>query len=288
MEPKDIEVEIDTQLGRGACGVVNRAVHRPTGTLLAIKCVRVEEREKREQLMTDLQSLLKLQNSANLVHLYAAYFHKQSGRVHVALELMDLGSLQDFLRFLPPTGFMEPIAAEIFCQTASGLRHLHAHRQIHRDIKPGNILLNSLGEVKIADFGISKSLDSTAGICDTFVGTATYMSPERATGATYSVSADIWSLGIVLYELASGHFPFPRRSSFPALFDFLCNKPEPRLAPEGHSEGVRSAVERCLQRSPEKRASAGELCESGFCSIACGRQDLATYLVGLKSIEGHS
>lgn len=263
-------------MGRGACGIVLRGVHKPTLTPLAIKAVQVTDKSKRTQLMNDIASLVKAQNCQYLVQLYAAYFHKQSGRVHVALELMDMGSLEDVIR-RKRGAFPEEIVSAIMYQVFSGLSFLHhSHKQLHRDIKPGNILLNSRGEVKLSDFGISKTLD-TSNFCDTFVGTATYMSPERAVGQDYSFSADIWSAGIVLYEMAAGKFPFPTTTNFPALFDHLCNKPEPRLitcSPE-----LSSLIETCLQRDPKLRPPANELLIHPF-FLECGidLQALASWL----------
>ena len=253
-------------MGRGACGIVYRGLHRPSNTLLAIKAVQVHDKSKRAQLMNDIQSLIKVQNCTHLVQLYAAYFHKESGRVHVALELMNRGSLEAILR-KGVSPFPESVVATIIQGVLQGLEFLHAHKQVHRDVKPGNILLNSLGEVKLSDFGISKTLDNTANICDTFVGTATYMSPERAVGQDYSFSADIWSVGLVVYEIASGKFPFPATTNFPALFDYLCNKPEPRLVGPVYSSDLCSVVEMCLQREPQTRASARDLLSHAFFNL---------------------
>jgi serine/threonine protein kinase len=100
-------------------------------------------------------------------------------------------------------------------QILSGLAHLHrVVKQVHRDIKPDNILVNRNGEVKLTDFGISKCLDATLMMCNTFVGTMNYMSLERMEGGKYSYPGDIWSLGIILLEMGSGVYPFPMSNNY--------------------------------------------------------------------------
>ena len=106
--------------------------------------------------------------------------------------------------------------------------------QVHRDMKPGNILLNSRGEVKISDFGLSAELDSTKEMCATFIGTHAYMSPERLGGKPYSFASDIWSLGITLVECALGQFPYTAYtgSNYFVLLSQILNDPPPQLPPE--------------------------------------------------------
>jgi serine/threonine protein kinase len=168
--------------------------------------------------MNDIEALIKAQCSDNLVKLYTAFVNKKSGRlfnwlgfdlfsvsVHVVLELMDLGSLADMKRsMVSKDPIPEDIIANITLQMVTGLTALHGAHQLHRDIKPQNILINTEGWVKLTDFGIAKELDNTAALAQTFVGTSTYMSPERATGQPYSYQADVWSIGLVVYELATG------------------------------------------------------------------------------------
>lgn len=238
--------------------------------------------------MNDIRALIAAQDCEYLVQLYAAYFHPRSGRVHVALELMNLGSFQDVLHSLRvhaghPVGIPEKVIAVITYQIVQGLLFLHRHKYIHRDLKPGNILLNTLGAVKLTDFGISKSIDNTANICATFVGTAIYMSPERAIGQDYSFSADIWSLGMVLIELATGEFPFPKTHSFPVLFDYLCNQPEPRLDHLKFSTEFQDFVSGCLQRDPTKRASLIELLHHPFLAHADSAEQRTVFRAWLDS-----
>lgn len=256
IDPSDIEVDQTNLLGRGAGGIVAMGKHTPTGVQLAIKVVRVEDKAKRSQLINELHNLLRVTKSQFLIQLYAAYMHKDTGCVHIALEYMDYGSLTDLKHKVPFVP--EHILALVMMQILEGLKALHLAYVVHRDVKLGNILFNSRGVVKVTDFGISKKLGDHA-MCDTFVGTATHMSPERVLGEDYSYAADIWSLGLCVYELASGQYPYGSIASFPVLFDNLCNKDEPRLSSEKYSSAICEFIELQLQRHPAKRATAIQL-----------------------------
>eukprot|EP00929_Paragymnodinium_shiwhaense_P047156 TRINITY_DN23923_c0_g1_i1.p1 TRINITY_DN23923_c0_g1~~TRINITY_DN23923_c0_g1_i1.p1 ORF type:complete len:341 (-),score=56.94 TRINITY_DN23923_c0_g1_i1:231-1253(-) len=253
----DIEVDNSNLLGRGAGGTVVRGVHKQSGMPLAVKVVRVEDKAKRYQLLNDLRLLLRISKSAFLIQLYAAYVHKDSGCVHVALEYMDYGSLQDLrkkVKMVP-----ENMLALVIIQILEGLKVLHLNYFVHRDVKLGNVLVNSKGCVKVTDFGISKKLDESDIVCGTFVGTGTHMSPERILGEDYTFPADVWSLGLCVMELASGQYPYGNVSAFPVLFDNLCNKPEPRLPAGRFTEALCNFVLKCLKRKPGDRATVIEL-----------------------------
>ena len=105
--------------------------------------------------------------------------------------------------------FMESKVIYFLQELASALRYCHEDLRImHRDIKPANILLDQLGTLKLADFGLSKSLDPSTDLAKTYVGTPLYMSPEQCAGQPYSFSADMWSLGVVAYELMALRSPW--------------------------------------------------------------------------------
>jgi len=126
------------------------------------------------------------------------------------MEYMDKGSLDGIYKAIGPIDI--DVVGKVALAVLEGLTYLYdVHRIIHRDIKPSNILFNSRGQIKICDFGVSGELINS--IADTFVGTSTYMSPERIQGAQYTVKSDVWSLGISLIELALGRFPFSEDSS---------------------------------------------------------------------------
>lgn len=258
MSAQDIELDRKHSLGCGSSGMVQAGIHRPTGTRVAVKTVKVDLREKREQMLQEILGLIRAAGCPYLVQWYAGFVAKDTGIVHVVLELMDLGSLADLRRRLNGAGVPPDHLACVAAQILRGLQHLQTRRLLHRDVKPENVLHNLAGEVKLTDFGISKDLNTTVGVAATFVGTANYMSPERARGEDYSFRSDVWSAGMVVYELATGKYPFPTKS-FLELYEFLCVRPEPRLDEDVFPPLLGDFVTQCLTRDVERRPDAATL-----------------------------
>jgi serine/threonine protein kinase len=281
----DIDINDGVTLGAGACGVVMKGIIKSSGLPVAIKTIKVDDKGKREQLLNEILGLVSVEGCPNLVQWYAAFCNKRTNAVHVALEFMDRGSLADLKNRVRPkvdaSGVFVP-ARELACisrQIMIGLDHLHNRRLLHRDIKPENILHNAIGEVKLTDFGIAKDLDATIAVAGTFVGTVTYMSPERCLGEEYSLASDIWSVGMVIYELASGRYPFTNIESFPALFEQLCDKPEPTLDPALFPPELCYFVKCCLTRDLAQRPETRILAQDVFVTqCPCTQAELATYL----------
>jgi len=121
-------------------------------------------------------------------------------------------------------------------------------KTIHRDLKPGNILINYQGQVKLTDFGISKELVATANLSQTFVGTSAYMcnlirSPERIEGQQYSKNSDVWSIGIIIIEMATGKNPYPLNASPVELVEWIVHKPVPAIPTNlGYSSNLQNFV----------------------------------------------
>lgn len=139
---------------------------------------------------------------------------------------------------------------------------------MHRDIKPSNILVNSRGSIKLCDFGVSGELINS--IADTFVGTSTYMAPERIQGEKYTVKSDVWSFGLTIMELAIGKFPFAASEqlsdaeSAPAgildLLQQIVHEPAPRLPKsDAFPQILEDMIQKCLYKEPEKRPTPQEL-----------------------------
>ncbi|GAB2217052.1 hypothetical protein Droror1_Dr00000210 [Drosera rotundifolia] len=163
--------------------------------------------EKRQQLLTEIRTLCEAPCCQGLVEFYGAFYTADSGQISIALEYMDGGSLADILKFHKQ--IPEPVLSSMVRKLLHGLSYLHGVQHlVHRDIKPAHLLVNLKGEPKITDFGISAGLENSMALCATFVGTVTYMSPERIRNETYSYPADIWSLGLAICQCGTGEFPY--------------------------------------------------------------------------------
>lgn len=148
-----------------------------------------------------------------------------------------------------------------------GLTYLYkTHRIMHRDLKPSNVLVNSKGQIKLCDFGVSSELEGS--VADTFVGTGTYMAPERIQGAQYTIKSDVWSFGLTIMELAIGKFPFSSDSSDEAggpqgILDLLSQivlEDAPRLPKsDAFPLILEQIVDKCLIKDPNLRPTPEEL-----------------------------
>ncbi|KAG2498421.1 hypothetical protein HYH03_003679 [Edaphochlamys debaryana] len=168
-------------------------------------------------------------------------------------------------------GLPEPVIAHIARQLVAGLQYLHKElKVVHRDIKPSNLLLNGAGEVKISDFGVSGQLASSVSNCLSWVGTVTYMSPERIKGDSYSFDSDLWSLGLTLLECALGRFPYPPPGEtgvnlgFWELLEYIVMEPPPCLPAEQFSPELVDFVGQCLQKDAKARPTVAALAQHPF------------------------
>jgi len=250
------------RIAGGGMGDVWRAVDKVLGRTVAIKFLRAEfadDNSFRERLRREARAAGAISH-AGVVPVYDYGEITLDGAPYLAfivMEYVDGPSLSAQLSELGPLGVERTLL--VIEQTAAALQAAHDAGIVHRDIKPGNILVTPSGDVKIADFGISRSADASP-ITRTGVmtGTAKYISPEQAGGKSAAPASDIYSLGVVAYACLAGDVPFAEGNEVSIAIAHLHEQP-PEL-PADVPAGLRDLIMSMLEKSPRQRpASAGEV-----------------------------
>lgn len=256
------------RLGEGASGSVTRCKLRGGSTVFALKAITSNPNpELQKQILRELQ-FNRTCNSPHIVKYYGTFLNEELASIFIAMEYCGGGSLEAIYKRVKSRGgrIGEKVLGKIAEGVLSGLSYLHERRIIHRDIKPQNILLDTQGQVKLCDFGVSGEVVNS--LATTFTGTSYYMAPERIQGQSYTVTSDVWSLGLTIMEVAQHRFPFLPENHEPLmpieLLTVIVNMPAPELADEP-SEGIkwsksfRHFLLCCLEKDPRKRASPRQM-----------------------------
>jgi tetratricopeptide (TPR) repeat protein/predicted Ser/Thr protein kinase len=258
------------EIGRGAMGVVYRARDVRLDRDVALKVIApdvVTNPDRKRRFLQEARAAATL-TDPNIAVVYEA--DEVDGVAFIAMELLQGSPLSSLMarQRLPP-----PACLDLGVQVADGLAAAHEHGIVHRDLKPANIIVDDHGRVKLIDFGLAKlreassAVDSTVTALDAttpglVVGTLAYMSPEQARGAAADPRSDVWSLGVLLFELLSGHRPFTGAGPVEVLATILRDPApplpacEPPLPPVVHGECAR-IVATCLAQDPEARYQNG-------------------------------
>jgi serine/threonine-protein kinase len=249
--------ELERELGRGGMGTVvlarDTALERPVAVKLLDERAAADE-DLRERFLREGRFAAQLSHP-NVVAIYDT--GEEDGTPYIVMERVDGDSLADVLRRRGPLPADDVV--ELGRQACAGLAHAHARGLVHRDVKPQNLLLDRDGTLKVADFGIARSAAGSATITQagTLLGTAAYMAPEVVQGEPATAAADVYSLGAVLYELATARPP--RRVA--TISDLAA--PDPVRPPSEHVElpvELEDTIMRCLAQNPAARfATADEL-----------------------------
>ena len=252
-------------LGRGSSSVVYRSILLDSLTVCAEKVIVSSDTNKKGLILRELKSLqIATQTNQddnkceNIVKLLKVVPNPYDGTLSICLEMMDGGSLQDLVN---EGGCQdELILYRILQQMLKGLQFLHSLRLLHRDLKPSNALISSKGIVKLADFGISRTLEDGNSLAESFVGTLDYMAPERMIGQPYSYSSDVWALGLTIHSLALGSYPYEiKERGFWSLLNAIQNTTivfPPSLS--FSTEFINFLTKSC-DKDPLKRPSSSEL-----------------------------
>ena len=259
---KVIEGIFPKQLGQGSFGRVFLVSHNETKELYALKTI-----EKRKILMTygkldniydEINIHSKLYHQ-NIIKLYNVYEDEET--INIIMEYAKEGNLYHLIK-KEKNGFSEQKSYEFFIQIINAVYYLHSNNIIHRDIKPENILIGDDNKLKLWDFGWAKEL--TLENRSTFCGTMEYMAPEIVGSENYDYSVDIWSLGILLYELLFGHSPFNADSNKNIIFNIKKHELNYDNENKKISNSCKDLIERLLNENPQKRLRIKDILEHPF------------------------
>jgi tRNA A-37 threonylcarbamoyl transferase component Bud32 len=256
--PKKIgRYEIAERVGRGGMGVVYRGRDPVLDREVAIKVMHADfsdDESARPRFFREARAAARLQHR-NIVTIFE--FNEEDDVPYIAMEFLRGRSLSARVASLPPLTLIEKL--DVVDQLCTGLSFAHSQGVVHRDVKPANVWIQDDGAVKLLDFGIAKVSSATMTRGADVMGSAPYMAPEQIEGKQVDGRADIFSAGVVLYELLSGRKPFPGESPTAVMMqivsgesipisDLVADTPAPLVA----------AVGRALQKSPDKRYARAE------------------------------
>ncbi len=258
------QYEILSLLGRGGMGTVYLAEDHSLGRKVALKMLPthlLEDAEIVARVQREAHALARLRHP-NLAHIYTVGEHK--GHPYFAMEYIKGSALNTIVA---KTGRLPPMqAAHIAAEVMAALDNVHKAGIIHRDVKPGNIIIDQDGRTILMDFGLARQeLDAPLTADHTVLGTPNYMSPEQAKGESLDARTDIYSLGIVLYEMLTGSPPFEGKSSFEILRHHIessapaPSEVEPDVPPELDHVVARALAKSADDRYPTVREMAGAL-----------------------------
>jgi serine/threonine protein kinase/Flp pilus assembly protein TadD len=254
------------QIGAGGMGEVYRARDERLDRDVAIKILPLSIRDNppaRSRLLDEARSASQLNHS----HICTIYeVNEEDGVAFIAMEYVAGRSLG---AIIPPDGLPTEQVARYGTQIADALAHAHQRRIVHRDLKPANVTVTPDGNAKVLDFGLATRLraeeievvtrsQANLGESEPLAGTLPYMAPEQLRGEAAGVRSDIWALGVLLYEMASGHQPFSGQSGF-ELTSAILRDPPPTL-PDHVPAGLAAVIRKCIAKEPAARyQSAAEV-----------------------------
>ncbi|MCL5289048.1 MAG: PEGA domain-containing protein [Acidobacteria bacterium] len=248
--------ELQDELGRGAMGVVYKAFDPMIGRTVAVKTMKLTEEGSglaRPDLVARFQTEARAAGQLvhpNIVIIYDA--GENDGVYFITMEYVEGRSLQSLIDSKQP--FPLPRVMRIMGQVCSALEFAHQRNVVHRDVKPANIVLAADDTVKVTDFGTAKILQLGTTQSGTIVGTPSYMSPEQIKGKPIDGRADVFSLGVILYELVTGEKPFPGESITTVIYKIVNEEPiPPRDLDSSVHPGLSAVIAKALAKEPEAR-----------------------------------
>jgi eukaryotic-like serine/threonine-protein kinase len=249
------DYELLEEIGRGGQGVVYRAHQKSLNRTVALKVVGLGPWATEAHLQRFRR---EAEAAANLDHPFIVPIHEvgeRDGCCYFSMNFIEGGQLDEVVRGAPMSIRQ---AAELIAKLARTVHFAHEHGILHRDIKPGNILLDTKGEPRLTDFGLARLVEAESTVTRTLeaMGTPSYMAPEQAAGNNVAVgkATDVYGLGAVFYELLTGHPPFSGGTTFETVRLVLTTEPRPprSLNPKIQRE-LSTICLKCLEKDPRRR-----------------------------------
>src|SRR6476646_5045412 len=249
------DYELLSEVGRGGQGVVYRARQKSLNRTVALKVIGLGHWATEAHLKRfrrEAEAAASLEHSG-IVPIYEVGEH--DGSCYFSMKFVEGGQLDELVKREPM-----PIkrAADLIAKVARTVHYAHEHRILHRDIKPGNILLDQKGEPHLTDFGLARLVETESTVTRTLevLGTPSYMAPEQATGnnAQLTAATDVYGLGAVFYQLLTGHPPFAGGTTYETIKLLLDTEPrQPRLWNSKIDRDLSTICLKCLEKDPKRR-----------------------------------
>src|SRR6266568_4642206 len=249
------DYELLEQIGRGGQGVVFRAHQKSLNRTVALKVIRLGQWASEahvKRFRREAEAAARLEHPC-IVPIYEV--GERDGSCYFSMKFVEGGQLDEVIRREP----MPPRrAAELIAKVARTVHYAHEHGILHRDIKPGNILLDAKGEPHLTDFGLARLVESESTVTRTLevLGTPSYMAPEQAVGNNAAIGSvtDVYGLGAVLYQLLTGQPPFAGGTTYETIKLLLDTKPrQPRLLNPKIDRDLSTICLKCLEKDPNRR-----------------------------------
>ena len=251
-------------IGRGSFGTAWLVRSNADSRMYVMKRLALDHMNEKEkdEAHNECVVLMKLRRHPNIIRVREHFV--EDGRLCIVMDFADGGDLAQRIEAQAAgrTPFPEAQVLDWFVQLCLALKHAHDRKVLHRDLKPQNVFLTRKNFVRLGDFGISKVLAGTMAVASTCVGTPLYLAPELCEGKLYNHSCDVWSLGVILYEMLALAPPFIAQA-MPALVMKICGAEPPPL-PAACSPPVRELAARLLQKDPTARPRVHQILEEPF------------------------
>ncbi len=267
--------EIKKELGKGAMGIVYLGVDPKINRTVAIKTMRFEEGLE-EKAMKDLKDRFfrEAQAAGNLTHPNIVKIYDAGEEQDIAYIAMELLKGDDLKKWAGKDNLLPlPKVLEYIAHAADALAYAHKNGIVHRDIKPANIMLLEDGTIRVADFGIARITEHSKTATGTVLGTPYYMSPEQIAGKKVDGRADIFSLGVTLYELLTGERPWKGGESIGTLLFQITSDPypDPTLIRGDFPPGLLAVIDKALKKNPEERFQTGTEMADALRAVLAGK-----------------